>query len=404
MSKQENPFEAQSYPDKVKAGYLLASSLIIQDWRYILYRLPLFLVPAFLATLLPQTISSRVVIDLSFRIIALIVIFLIVGRWIARLRVNSQQIGARVFLLLALTGFAYHLLMVGPIVLMTLLPPGLAPLSLVLLVPSLYLALRYYFYFIPVMLGVRGAGSILKRSASLTHQSIWLPLQILLAPFAVALLVSRLILVFSPDESSQSLTMLSEASFGIFYFISTYMALSMALVMMPEKHWSDANLDPYRGSRLNTILLLGSDWLARYLRPGSGALILSVALLVWAGNGVRALTIAPSVSLEVIASNVTEEGIELELYAHDIGSGFRSFYPGLLNLAGKAGTPLSARPQSIQVQGESTAIFRPLSPQLEGPVHLLLVFETDRSSEELRAMEGVFLWYRQYKIQELLLR
>ena len=402
MAKKENPFEAQTYSEKINSGYLLASSLIAQDWRFILFQIPLFMLPALLLTMAPQTIQARLGVDLSFRLVTVLIIFLIIRRWLTRLDTAQSKRKPTSFLALCIAGIAYHLLLVGPLALLSLSPGQLSMVALALSVPCFYFALRYYFYFIPIMLGELTPSTVLKNSATLTKKSLWLPIQIMVTPFGLALLISKLIMAFSPDQSSPTLSLLAETSYGIFYIFSTYLALSMALVLMTEKQWSDAGLDPYRGSRLNTLLMLGGDGLARYLKPRSGLLILAVALLVWSGNSMRASTLPPPVSIEIISSRAVDHQIELELYAYDIGNGLRAFYPALLNIAGESGSPLSLRPEQIEVDGEEIPLFASPSSSLNSPVHIKLVFATERSEQELKSMQGVFLWYRQYKVQEIM--
>ena len=265
-----------------------------------------------------------------------------------------------------------------------------------LTVPGLIVGYRYYFYFLPLLLGVAPASNLLSETRSYTLADRAGPLRVMVAPFAITTLLVSLAQLPSPDGRSLLVSFISSALVGVFWILSSYLALAYALLFLSSPAWRDSALDPYRKERLETISVNAQTRLTNALRPKAGLRTLALALLLVMANFVRQISVPPSVKVELVSIEANQQTVIMVVNLHDPDFKFRGFNPRAFMLAGEGGRPVSTTMAKVSEVGGKSDDVNDLSGRSD--VKLKLQFEIDRSAEDLRQLQDLWLWYQFSKI------
>jgi hypothetical protein len=270
-------------------------------------------------------------------------------------------------------------------------------IALFLIGPALYLNLRYYFFYVPPLLRQPAALSFdLSQAAELSKNRLKIILLSLVGPGGLHALASAIISGLSPDQRHLSVVLALDATSGLFFLLNAAISISLAIHFLPQTNLG-TGLATAATARLS---LQAPNWLAAAFQPNKGFVMLMLACLVWAGNLMRLAELPPAPTLVVHHAETKDSKLLLKLDATDTTYKFRGFHPVFFHLASNLRTPLADRPLRVTKQGEPDDILFEL-PRGTGPITLQLEFETNRTQQDLAALEDLFLWYRGAKIAKI---
>lgn len=322
-------------------------------------------------------------------------------RWIRRLRSEPLPHSLDGFLRFLTAGFIFWAMLSVPLLAQLLPLPAPARLVFLLtLIPATLLTLRYYCFFFPLIAGERSLRVALATARTISAGEPALVLKILVSPAAMALLASSLISAADPAGWSTPLTLLSNISSGILEAGVFFLGFAAILTRLPAAAWRAYGLDPYRESRLSTLMIQGGTVLPRILTLRAGLMTLALALLVWSGNTLRLAELPPAAELTVQRILLRNQEVTLELSARDPRYRFRGFKPARFALAGERYTVVSPHPALVTTP-EAPGDVRITFPRTTAELALTMVFPVKRSAEDLRTLEDLYLWYGRSRLFRL---
>jgi hypothetical protein len=405
-------------------AFALAAGLVWQDRLVLIPWYLLLVAPEWILVMLHGPSNEAILFcQLAACTLEIVFMYYVCRRWICRLsRTPKQPYELSAFFRLLLIGYAFWMMLVVPLVLSMYLSPEQRLIPLMMLIPALIIMLRFYFYFFPAALHERSVGTILQQAKQFTENDKMLALKVLAAPIGLMLLSSSLIGSISPDGRERIVLWLASLTEGIFPILKAYLGFAVALYLLNDAEWHKQELDPYRNARLNTLELGAPAWLAKLLSPKTGVYLIAMGILVWIANQGRAVQLPPtptiglqqvvveqvenssagsstsSISGEPASSPDARSQIVIELDLHDSQYHFRGFFPHFFNLSGESGVLVASQPASILVNGIplDTEVLRAFSSMDQ--MTLKLTFFSDRSTEQLTALEDLHLWYRRARL------
>ena len=380
-----------------RAVYRISAGLLSRDAAL----LPLLYAALVLPTLLvywhPLSGTRQLYSFIVFRLlVTLSVFFFAANRWLRRLSLERPPLHLRSYLLSLGCGMLVWL----PVILLSnilfsTVGPGrmLQLLSLALLLPAFWFLFRHFFFFIPAALNVASLPVLMRIARNYNKHSRWLPLRVMAAPFALECLVMSIVQIPAPDGRLLWVNWLAMLSGGIFWLLTCYNGLAFGLCYMDDPCWREHRLDPYRQGRLDTIAVCGGRWPAALLKPGNGIKMLLVAVLIGLANIAVFLQTPPSAEFTVETIKIRRNLVSLSMVLSDEKYHFRGFYPYYLRLAGEKGEEVASFPKRVYLDGKplTPADLKPL--EREDPLHLKVLFETNRNKDSLKDLEDLHLWY-----------
>lgn len=332
------------------------------------------------------------------RVIQIAVVAFVVLRWRRRLqaaqgpkvkvvpalcRIGLMSVAASFVLTTPFFGIAMSKSVVGAVLFTTLLILG-----------ALWCLRVYLFFAVTGMLGMPLASSM-ARSIELSRVNMSAIVRSLIAPIALTIVCSTLFLMPYPDGRSLPWIAAAAACEGIFWILSTYTGLALALTLFGEGEWRAAGLSHYRSDRLSTLEAQGGKTLPKYLAPRFGFMMLGVALFFWIGNFSRLSQLAPAATVAIRSVRVEDYKVTVVLDIEDREFKYRGFQPQAFFLASKTGTAQSnglvaASQDSVTASGVIGSI-----KSNEGePTTLFLTFSSPKTGAVLQSLDNMWLWYR----------
>ncbi|MDC0357525.1 hypothetical protein OAO01_01820 [Oligoflexia bacterium] len=378
-------------------AYKIASSLLWQDRKFLLILYFLLVLPDLLNSTFVGTAQYMVALQITKRTLCLIFVFLVSVRWARFLCIQPMTYSLATLSRLMVFGFAFWFLFAVPTALMVVAPGNLQPLFVLLFIPAAVIALKYYFYFFPIVFNVKSVQKIISDTRAITANDTFVALRTMVSPMGAMLLLVALGQALAPDGRQIMVSCFADLFTGVYTLFSTYLSLAFCLVLTPHSAWRAYGLDPYREARLATLTLHGPALLSRLLRPKNGLIMLGMGILVWTANEMRAAEMLPAPTISIESVQAEDKLLRMNLYLIDEAYTFRGFYPAFFRLAGEKGTAIANFPSKIVINGqEQTGALSIPNDNVE--MHLTLEFTTDRSAEELQALEDLLLWYRHAQI------
>ena len=329
-----------------------AAALLWQD-RYRILALYVLLVGASLVAnvLKLEDSSAYLALALIDRLLQLLFTYLVVTRWLRKLSTAARVFSWPVILRYFLFGTGIWCLFTTPLLLLYKSSPLLLSGSFFLIGIAIWLSLRFYFYAVPVLLGRPSLKASLDLAIKITEGDRWLAIKLLVAPCGILSALLAVVLSFSPDGRLRWINYASELVSGIFWILTTYLAVAASFLRLSDEVWREENLEPYRTARLSTLDFQGSSWLARQLRPAHGFGWLLISALIWIGNMMRLFSMPPPGTLEVRKISAEGSKVTLELHLSDPEHHFQGLQPVYFALAGEQRAVISQTPASAKVPG-----------------------------------------------------
>jgi hypothetical protein len=251
----------------------------------------------------------------------------------------------------------------------------------------------YLFYAVAGMLGLP-VGASFARAVEISRSNTKAILRSLVAPVALTVVCSALFLMPYPDGRSLAWMAASSACEGIFWILSTYTGLGLALTIFTEKEWRTAGLSHYRADRLLTLNTQGGKVLPKYLAPRFGFIMFAVALCFLAGNLARLGQLPPAAKVTLRNVAVSDYKISVALELEDREFKFRGFQPQAFFIASQTGSLQSTRLVSASQQADKEDAVGFIKATGTEPVMLYLTFSSAKTGEVLRELDNMWLWYR----------
>lgn len=342
--------------------------------------------------------SNAVLFTLFERLSQLVFLYLVGRRWISKISLEKPANWQRGLIALLISGFIVWAALIIPVLVQLMALQSLERIILLIILgPVLVFWFRYYFYFFAPILGLGLSRDILIYARTFTMRDPYLPWKTLIGPIAIWSLIEALTTALSPDGRLIEAYYLKCVFAGVFWCFSTYLSIAAGLLYLPEKIWHDSKLDPYREARLTTLTIGIPTLLSSLLSQKSGIKIIIVSLVLWFANFItlQTLTPAPNITVENIA--IRNEVVELSLSLKDPHYNFRGFQPINFLLAGEKGAMISTE-ASTSIEKESGKNVSLSIPDNRNEITIKTTFKTNRSGENLKALEDLHLWYRSYKV------
>jgi|GEM_PF-5055062 len=372
----------------------VAAGLLWNDkgWGLMLYLFTVF--PTLLEFLFPPSELRIVFMARALdRLCKLSVLFIIGTRALRTLAPKRAAANLSALTLFLLTGFIAWGAVISPIYLTNLAwqKPHLWPLTL-LTVPILAVGYLYFFYFFAFLLGIQAPARVLNLARTFTRHDMFSPVKVIAAPAGLMYLLLALVNAPFPDEREFFLALAARFLSGLFWWLSSYLAIATCIIYLPNYIWRDLGFGPYRQSRLSTIGIRAPRWLVQALAPKNGLLLLTISALLTVGNYTRLAQMPPSPTIELKSLRVEGSTVVISLHLVDEKYSFRGFQPYWFRLAGATKRTLASAPQSVKMAGYSGKTSLSL-PVKQKSLDLELSFLTDRKAADLVQLEDLHLWY-----------
>jgi hypothetical protein len=364
------------------------------------------LIPLFLILALPALIdvyaasigfSSRFGLVGLDRIVQIAVVVFIVLRWRARFqsqggpKVRALPVAARI----AAVGIGASLVLTTPFLGLAVSRDSISLIAFVgLAVLGCIWCLRVHLFF--AVAGVLGLsiGPSFARAVDLARGRMKAIIGTLVLPIAATLLITAILSMPYPDGRSLVWLAAAASAEGLFWILSTYTALGLAVTLFKATDWRAAGLDHYRAQRLKTLELQGGKTLPKILAPKFGACILGVALCFAGGNLLRHLKQPPAAKVEIRNVAFADYKLRIELALEDREFKYRGFQPAAFSVASKNGFQRVEGIESLSEQPDKKEIVGMISSKDGAPTTLYLSFSSSKTESALRAMDNLWLWYK----------
>jgi len=337
--------------------------------------------------------ASVVVLD---RLMQIVVVSIVVLRWRRLLqttqgpRVKASSIVFRI----ATVSIAASLVLSTPFFGVALSGNGVGAFAfLALFILGVLWCLRVYlFYAVVGMLGLP-FGVSFARSVEISRANTRAILRSLIAPAAITVVCSALFLMPYPDGRSLAWMAASSACEGIFWILSTYTGLGLALTLFTEREWRAAGLSHYRTDRLSTLHAQGGKILPKYLAPRFGFIMFAVALCFLAGNFARLHQLPPAAKVTVRNVAVSDYKISVALELEDREFHFRGLQPRAFFIASQTGSQQSTRILSASQEANKEEMLGFVKATGSEPAMLYLTFSSGKTADVLKTLDNMWLWY-----------
>jgi hypothetical protein len=378
--------------------YSLSAGLLWND-RFLLVPLCLVLALSALLDLSLQSSerSSWLLVVAVDRLLQISVVSYIVFRWRQRLQSFPGSVLSlpRLIFRIGVVSVASSILLAMPVLGLAVNAGGISSLFCVFLgVVGIAWCLRVYFYF--AVAGILGTALTpgLAQAVRITKSDGMAAIRTLIVPCGVTMLLTALLTLPNPDGRSQAWMTVASSAEGVFWILSTYLALGYALIGFSEGDWRAAGLTPYRRERLATIQTQGGALLPKYLRPKFGLWLCLAGLFCMALNLSRQLNQPPATKVSVKSVNVADYSIKVELQVEDSVYKFRGFHPVAFSLKTKTGFTVSNSLTSASLVPDGKEFASAIVSHDGAPRSLYLTFSSGKTAAALKALDNVWLWYQ----------
>jgi hypothetical protein len=259
-------------------------------------------------------------------------------------------------------------------------------------------AYRMYLFFavagllgVPLLEGMSKSATLIKGNAKEFGRS-------LLAPCAYTMLLVGACQIPYPDGRSLGWLVMGSVAEGVFWILSAYTGLALALILLSDSDWRLAGLDAYRTERLDTLSKQGGTSLTGYLSPRFAIGMLAVAVLIWGGNLMRQFHQPPAATIAIKNISIEDYKIKLALQVRDDEYDFRGFQPFAFSIQTATGEQQIGKLESVArvpEQDERKDNLVIMLTKDDGPVaDLYLTFSSTKTKASLSGLDNMWIWYK----------
>ena len=371
----------------------LAGGLFVRHWRETLLLYPLLLLPAALAKFglaAPgAAYAAENFLDFSFLY------------WIALSAANdfaSAPVPARLRSFAAVVAACFVIWLPFEMALLLGMPNEISSavplfIGVALLVLLADLTFRYYFVFVPLVMGAAVLDA-LRIARTYNLQRRFLLLRVLFPPLVVMLFFAALVRLPDPDGrlAASEWTLLVVGK--IFWVLCAFLSTAAGMRFLGDAEWRAFKLDPYRDARAETLAVRAPRWLTSLFSERQAFRLFIVCLVLQALNLVRIGQTPPSAAIAVKEIEIQGNSVRLSLSLSDERHLLRGFNPFFLRLAGAdPHNVVAAGPAAVSLGGRRLT---PYDNSLLGGMssaELLIEFSTQRDAAGLKDLRDLYLWY-----------
>lgn len=297
-----------------------------------------------------------------------------------------------VLLRLLAFGAAMWLAVALPVTLQATVPSPTGQLVLLLLLACGFaITFSYYFFFVPILLGVTRISEIFAFARTYTANDRSLPFRVIVPSIALTVLLMGVCLLPYPDGSSPFFLYLADILSGLPKIVTVYLALGFAIVFLTPA--PGVELRPYHQAHVISMGVRAPTWLKHSLHFRNSLVALLIGSSIWASNSMRLQGMPPSAEVKVESVMIGDNKALVTLKVQDKESELRTFDPSSITLATPKHAPISEELLSVSVGGTKLKPLERITPS-DDPVTLTLEFQTPRNENQMRRLQGVVLWYR----------
>lgn len=395
----DNPQKTQAPPALHESlnPFTIAAGLLRND---VLVLLPAFFVlalSAFIRGLSSLSDAEYIGAFMVFeRFLQLAVVSFIVIRWRRRFEHGKgRRLGSSQALLrIVLSGFVVWAALTIPVLGASFTSwPWLSSLCLIMFFVSVFWFFRFYFYFATFGLLSGSAREVSRVTLEISRRDPKAALRSLVAPLAVTALVWGLVSLPSPDGRSLFWATVGSTTVGFFCILATYTGLAFALILIDDRTWREAGLDPYRRERLLTLEAQGRFSHFNWLAPRDGAKIFLVAACAIVFSMYQGLHSAPAPKVSLQSCEARNHGISVVLELSDPHYKFRGFNPYAFSLRSQTGfDEISGLGGKVSMEPGGAELPVPL-PESSDPITVRVDFKSNKTQEALIDLDNMYLWY-----------
>lgn len=390
--------EQESVNDNVirtEQAYASAAAMLYDDR----FKLPVFCVVLALPALLKEVfevgnLTAFLFLTLFDKLIELSFLYYVGRRFFSM--VSAKGISDERGVLLRLLGFGavLWLAIALPVTLQAAVPAASGQLVLLLLLACGFaITFTYYFFFVPILLGVTRISEIFSFARGYTALDRTLPFRVVIPSVALTVLLMGLCLFPYPDGSSAFFLYLADIVSGLPRIVSVYLALGFAIVFLLPGHHPGVELRPYHQAHVISMGVRAPGWLKQWLHLRNSFVLLLIGSSVWASNSMRLQVMPPNAEVKIESVTIGDNEASVTLKVHDKENALRAFDPSNISLGTPKHAPISEDLLSVSVNGSKLGPLDRITPS-SSPVTLTLQFKTPRSEEQMRRLQEVVLWYR----------
>lgn len=244
--------------------------------------------------------------------------------------------------------------------------------------------LGYYFYFAPLLVGIRNPLRVAVLARSFTKDDWSLPIKTVLPGIAFWNLAAAICTLISPDHRQLWAALIFQSAPALFWIPSCYLSIAATVTCAPETTLRELGLSPRaagdRDSKYGTI--------RQVFAPKRAAALALAALLLRAAGEIHALSLAPAPTIKIVRAESRGTTAEVELRLADSEYHFRGFSPRAFSLGSAQGTFIGLVP-------DIRSGYSPEPNQNEW--NPTLSFNKIRHDGDITQLEDLFLWYKGYK-------
>lgn len=398
----EQNLKAISLSKHYQKAFDLCAGMLNLDKKFILAFYPFLVIQLFLhLSSTPFDQSTLIYALVASKIFSLLFLYLVARRWIEKLKMTKSTFSTNNLLLFFAFAFVQTCLLYLPILAqVSTASATLKSLFIFLLIPSIYLILKYYFYFVAIVAGVKSPAEVISFAQYFTLKDPLIGLKPIICGLGITTILQGIVSIPAPDGRSLILVALSLGFSGLFWVLHTYMAVAIALIFMNDSQWRQLDLDPYREGRFATIAINSPSWIKPIIEPKNAIKMLIIGGLISIGNILTAQSMKPAPEITLVSNQYKEQQIELTLELQDHDYKFNGFTPLGFFIAGEQRKTLSSNPEKILINNQEWSLTKPL-PRESGKIEVKLYLKSELSHEELSKLKDVYLWYNFYKVMPL---
>src|SRR5262249_3185100 len=159
----------------------------------------------------------------------------------------------------------------------------------------------FYFFFIPILRGVRNVRAILFSARQITSYDVWLPFRATLFPLSLTALLTGFVLFWSPDSRDSFSDYLSALASATEWFFATYLALGLGLSVSGTR--TDQGISQSTAPNVSRL--------ADFVSARTGLILIFASFGLWAMTLQRLNTLPPSAHVSIDRIAIEDQSVVL---------------------------------------------------------------------------------------------
>jgi hypothetical protein len=257
----------------------------------------------------------------------------------------------------------------------------------------------YHFYFVPILLGAQSFGVILRTGFRYFQEDKLLALRTVTGPFGLAAFLTGIALMFDPHQQTVTSHLLKEIA-SIFQAV-TVVALACSAAILQVHCALPTVVIAKVTQTARTYEKWGHPLVRRLLSAKTGAALCTFGLATSYLGILRIDSTPTNISFVVRQLEVADKLLRVTITAEDEEHYLRGFRPCAFSLGGPR-QPGTIAESCLRIkEGDSRISRLTMVQHLVGPQTYTIEFELDRTTDEIRQIADLSLWYEHELVTSL---